>query len=165
MRYVFPCDIVLDEEELQATGRVAFNVTFPDVYGANTCGWSWEEAIEMAGDCLGVALGMYVDANEDIPHPSPVAEGQALIPAPPVVAAKLALYTAIRQQGVSLEGLADILRLDMGAVRKLLDPGYRSHITQLENALRAVGRVLVVEDAVRIPVETQSIAPIADAGN
>lgn len=165
MRYVFPCDIVLDEEELQATGRVAFNVTFPDVYGANTCGWSWEEAIERAGDCLGVALGMYVDANEDIPQPSPMAEGQVPIPAPPVVAAKLALYTAIREQGVSPEGLADILRLDIGSVRKLLDPGCRSHITQLENALHAVGRVLVIEDAVRIPVETRSIASIADAGN
>ena len=84
MRYVFPCDIVLDQEELQLTGRKAFNVTFPDVYGANTGGWSWEEAIEMAEDCLGVALGMYVAAGEDIPNPSPIAEGQVLIPVPPV---------------------------------------------------------------------------------
>ena len=49
-------------------------MTFPDVYGANTGGWSWEEALEMAGDCLGVALGMYVKAHEDIPAPSPLAE-------------------------------------------------------------------------------------------
>ena len=74
MRYVFPCDIVPDQAELQETGRKAFNVTFPDVYGANTAGWSWEEAIEMAEDCLGVALGMYVTEGEDIPDPSPIAE-------------------------------------------------------------------------------------------
>ena len=154
MRYVFPCDIVLDQEELQLTGRKAFNVTFPDVYGANTGGWSWEEAIEMAEDCLGVALGMYVAAGEDIPNPSPIAEGQVLIPVPPVVAAKLSLYTAIRKQGVSADDLADVLHIDRDAVRRLLHPGYRSHLTQLENALHALGYSLVIEDAVRIPVET-----------
>lgn len=154
MRYVFPCDIVHDEEELKTTGRVAFNVAFPDVYGANTCGWTWEEAIVMAEDCLGVALGMYMDAGEDIPHPSPTAEGQVLIPVPPIIAAKLALYTAIRKQGISAEDLADVLQLETAAVRKLLDPGYRSHLTQLESALHAVGYALVIEDAVRIPAET-----------
>ncbi len=162
MRYVFPCNIVPDAEELQTTGRAAFNVTFPDVYGANTCGWSWEEAVEMAEDCLGVALGMYVDAGEDIPQPSQVAEGQVPIPVPPVVAAKLSLYTAMRKQGVSADDLAGILQLEKEAVRKLLDPGYRSHLTQLENALHAVGYALVIEDAIRIPAETESIAQIAD---
>ena len=160
MRYVYPCEIVLDAEELQATGRVAFNVTFPDVYGANTCGWSWEEAIEMAADCLGVALGMYVNANEAIPCPSPIVEGQAPIPVPPVMAAKLALYNAIRRQGLSIDDLAGILRLEKGAVRKLLDPGHKSHLTQLEQALRAVGCALIIEDTVSIPAQIQTIAPI-----
>ena len=76
MRYVYPCNIVRDVEEERATGREAYAVTFPDVYGANTGGWSWEEALEMAKDCLGVALGMYVKAHEDIPTPSRLAEGQ-----------------------------------------------------------------------------------------
>ena len=162
MRYVYPCNIVLDEEELQATGRVAFNVTFPDVYGANTGGWSWEEAVEMAADGLGVALGMYIDANEAIPIPSPVAAGQIPIPAPPVVAAKLALYNAIRKQGLSTEALAGILQIDNRAVRKLLDPGHKSHLTQLENALRAVGCALVIEDAVRIPAQPRPISQTID---
>ena len=53
----------ISEEEERATGREAYTVTFPDVYGANTGGWSWEEALDMAKDCLGVALGMYVKAR------------------------------------------------------------------------------------------------------
>ena len=77
-----------------------------------------------------------------------------LIPVPPIIAAKLALYTAIRKQGISAEDLADVLQLETAAVRKLLDPGYRSHLTQLESALHAVGYALVIEDAVRIPAET-----------
>ena len=36
MRYAFPCNIVRDDEEAEATGREAYVVTFPDVYGANT---------------------------------------------------------------------------------------------------------------------------------
>lgn len=158
MRYVFPCDIVVDQEEFRETGREAFNVTFPDVYGANTFGWSWEEAVEMAEDCLGIALGMYVTAGEDLPTPSAIAEGQIPIPVPPVVAAKLSLYSAIRSRGISSTDLADTLQISGDAVRKLLDPGYRSHLTQLENALHALGYSLVVEDVVRIPGEINSAA-------
>lgn len=99
MRYAYPCNIARDEEEEGESGREAYTVTFPDVYGANTGGWSWEEAVEMAKDCLGVALGMYVKAREDIPAPSSLAEGQVLISVAPIVAAKLALYAAMREQG------------------------------------------------------------------
>ena len=83
MRYAYPCSIVRDEEEERATGKEAYTVTFPDVYGANTGGWSWEETLEMAKDCLGVALGMYVKAREDIPAPSPLTEGQVLVSVAP----------------------------------------------------------------------------------
>ena len=150
MRYAYPCSIVRDEEEERASGREAYTVTFPDVYGANTGGWSWKEAVEMAKDCLGVALGMYVKDREDIPVPSSLAEGQVLISVAPIVAAKLALYSAMREQGVSNVALADRLGLQEKAVRRLLDPGHRSPMTSIERALQAVGRSLVVEDSVTI---------------
>ncbi len=158
MRYAYPCSILRDEEEERATGREAYNVTFPDVYGANTGGWSWEEALEMARDCLGVALGMYVKAREDIPAPSPLAEGQVLISVAPIVAAKLALYAAMREQGISNVALALRLGLQENAVRRLLDPGHRSHITSVEKALRAVGRSLVVEDWAAVQYPEASVA-------
>ncbi len=146
MRYAYPCTIVRDEDEERASGREAYTVTFPDVYGANTGGWSWEEALELAKDCLGVALGMYVKAREDIPTPSPLAEGQVLISVSPIVAAKLALHAAMREQGITNVALAARLGLQENAVRRLLDTGHRSHITSVEKALEAVGRSLVVED-------------------
>ncbi len=150
MRYAYPCSIVRDEEEERASGREAYTVTFSDVYGANTGGWSWEEAVEMAKDCLGVALGMYVKDREDIPVPSSLAEGQVLISVAPIVAAKLALYSAMREQGVRNVALADRLGLQEKAVRRLLAPGHRSPMTSIERALQAVGRSLVVEDSVTI---------------
>ena len=146
MRYAFPCNIVRDEEEERTTGREAYVVTFPDVYGANTGGWSWQEALEMAEDCLSVALRFYVDDREDIPVPSPLADGQVLIPVPLLVAAKLTLYTAMRKQSITNVDLAAQLGLQEKAVERLLDPMRRSHISQIEKALRAVGHSLVVED-------------------
>ena len=146
MRYAFPCNIVRDEEEERTTGREAYVVTFPDVYGANTGGWSWQEALEMAEDCLGVALSFYVDNREDIPIPSPLADGQVLIPVPLLVAAKLTLYTAMRKQSITNVDLAAQLGLQEKAVDRLLDPMRRSHFSQIEKALRAVGHSLVVED-------------------
>ena len=161
MRYIFPCDIVRDEEEARETGREAYNVTFPDVPEAITCGWSWEEALEMAEDGLGVALSFYVDNREDIPIPGPLAEGQVLIPVPLIVAAKLTLYTAMREQGVTNVALAARLGLSEGAVRRLVNPLHRSHISQVEKALKAVGRSLVVED---VPAYTRQPDLVAGSG-
>ena len=159
MRFAYPCRIFPDEEEERATGRKAYNVAFPDIYGANTGAWSREQALEMAKDCLEVALGMCVKAREDIPAPSALVDGQVLISVAPIVAAKLALYTAMRDQGITNVALADRLGLQENAVRRLLDPGHRSHITSVEKALRFLGRSLVVEDrpAVEYPEESAAL--------
>ena len=159
MRYAYPCSIVRDEEEAQATGREAYNVTFPDVYGATTGAWSWEEAVYMAKGCLEVALGMYVKAREDIPAPSPLAEGQVLVSVAPIIAAKLALYVAMREQNITIVALAIRLGQQENAVRRLLDPGHRSHITSVEKALDAVGRSLVVEDRAIVQCPKTQAAP------
>lgn len=158
MRYAYPCSIVRDEEEERLSGREAYTVTFPDVYGANTGGWSWEEAVEMAKDCLGVALGMYVKAREDLPTPSPLEQGQVLISVGPVIAAKLALYSAMWEQGITNAALADRMGLQEHAVRRLLDLGCRSPMTSLEKALEAVGRSLVVEDRAAVQYPEASAA-------
>ena len=146
MRFAFPCDISLDDEEQRTTGREAYNASFPDIQGANTCGWSWQEAIEMAEDCLTVAMNFYVKRNKDLPLPSPLAKGQVLISPPPLAAASLAVYCAMREQGIPRAELARRLNLSEDAVGKLLDPRYRTHMSQLEQALKAVGRSLIIED-------------------
>ena len=150
MRYAYPCNILRDKEEERLSGREAYTVTFPDVYGANTGGWSWEEAVDMAKDCLGVALSMYVKAREDLPTPGPLEQGQVLISVAPVVAAKLALYSAMREQGLTHVALANRLGLQEKSVRRLLDPKQRSPMASVEKALEAVGRALVVEDRVAV---------------
>ena len=139
MRYAYPC--VLTPEE-----GGGFFVRFPDVPGALTCGDNRAEALLMAEDALAVALAGYVQQQRDIPLPSPVKRGQEIVTLPPLVAAKLALYTAMRQQGVTKVALAARLGLSESVVRRLVNLDHRSHISQVEKALRAVGRKLAVED-------------------
>ena len=92
----------------------------------------------MADDALVVALAVYVQQQQDIPLPSPVKRGQESVTLPPLVAAKLALYTAMRQQGITKVALATRLGLSESVVRRLVNLDHRSHISQVEKALRNV---------------------------
>ncbi len=139
MRYAYPCALTPEEGG-------GYSVAFPNVPEALTCADDRDEALAMAEDALAVALGAYVRCREDIPAPAPASPGQEIVAVPLVVAAKLALYTAMREQGVTKVGLARLMGLSEGAVRKLVNPNHRSHIRQVEKALRKVGRRLVVED-------------------
>ena len=139
MQYVYPCVLTPEDEG-------GFFVSFPDVPEALTGGDNRAEELAMAEDALAAALGMYVKEREDIPVPSIAVAGQAVVAVPAIVAAKLALYTAMRRQGISKVALAERLGLSEGAVRKLCDPDHRSHIGTVEDALRAIGRSLVLGD-------------------
>ena len=120
-------------------------VTFPDVPEAITGGANQSEALAMAEDALATALAGYVHQKRDIPAPSDPAAGQELIPVSPVVAAKLALYSAMRAQRITKVELARRLGISESAARKLTNPDHRSHVSQVHRALRAVGRSLRVE--------------------
>ena len=140
MIYTYPCDLTPDDEG-------GFLVTFPDVPEAITGGKTRAEALEMGEDALTVALAGYVIANWDIPFPSPLSEGQELISLDPVPAAKLALYNAMREHGISEAELARRLDTSESVVNKLLIPDRYTHITSVMKALRAVGHSLIIQDA------------------
>ena len=138
MMYAYPCQLTPDEDG----GLVA---TFPDVPEAITGGRNRAEALAMAEDALATALAGYVHEKWDIPTPSEAAAGQVSVPVPTVVAAKLALYSAMRVQHITKVELADRLGVSESAVRKLTNPDHRSHMGQVQKALRVVGRSLRVE--------------------
>ncbi len=138
MRYAYPCKLTPEQDG-------GFSVLFPDVPEALTCGDDAADALALAEDALAVGLGAYVRAREEVPAPGPVQPGQVTVAVPLVVAAKLALYTAMRDEGLSNVGLAARMGLSEGAIRKLLNPEHRSHIRQVEKALSKVDKRLVVE--------------------
>ena len=138
MIYAYPCQFILDEDGVLVA-------TFPDVPESISGGKDRTEALAMAEDALAVALAGYVHEKRDIPAPNAVSDGQELVAVPTVVAAKLALYTAMRAQRVTKVELASRLGISESAVRKLANPDHRSHISQVQKALREVGRSMVIE--------------------
>ena len=127
--------------EPEETGGVL--VHFVDVPEAHTFGATEAAASELALDCLIAALGGYIRLGRKIPGPSP-ARGRPIATLPPLVAAKLALYEAMRAQAITRTELARRLGLQENAVRRLLDLDHRSHIDQIDRALAALGQRLEV---------------------
>lgn len=141
MIYAYPCKLTPSEEG-------GYLVIFPDVPEAITGGATRSNALEVAEDALATALAGYVHEEWDIPEPSPLAEDQDMVSVPAVVAAKLMLYSAMRAQRITPTELASKLEISGLAARKLADPDLVSTISQVEKALRVVGRSLVVSDVV-----------------
>jgi len=137
IRYIYPA--VLEPEP----DGSAVNVSFPGVPAALTWGDDEAEAVSLAEDCLVTALYGCVRAGEPIPKPGP-ARGRPMIAVPPLVAAKLALYSAMRERGVSAAELAQRLGVKENVVRTLLHLKRRAYLGHLERALAALGVQLEV---------------------
>ena len=133
MKYVYPCDMTLDVED-----GCGFLVTFPDVPEAITGADTWDESIFLAEDALIAALTFYVNGGEDLPIPSALSDGQVLITVPPLQAAKLDLYSAMRERGVSKSDLADMLGVSESEIADLLHLYSDSTKPQVDAAMKAV---------------------------
>jgi antitoxin HicB len=118
---------------------------FPDVSEAITYGHDLPHALAMAEDALMTAFEFYFDDRMHIPQPSKPEPGQQVITLSPMVTAKLAIYEAMIEEGITQVELASRLKCDPKQVRRLLDLYHNSRLDQLEKALRALGRQLIVE--------------------
>jgi antitoxin HicB len=140
MRYAYPYELFPQSEG-------GFTVTFPDVPEAITQGDTEGEAAAMAEDALVTALSFYTDQCERLPRPSPV-RGRPVALVPPLVAAKLALHDAMLGERLTNVALARRLGTDEKTVRRLRDPLHQSRITQIDAALRVLGkRIGIVVEA------------------
>ncbi|MGE4535464.1 MAG: type II toxin-antitoxin system HicB family antitoxin [Desulfovibrio sp.] len=113
--------------------------SFPDVPEALTYGENEAFALEWAQDALHVALAGYMDDHLDIPVPSAPAPGQPIVGPSPLAGLKLALYQAMRDQGISQLRLAGLLHCDSRQVRRLLDLDHQSTVNQLMDAAEVLG--------------------------
>jgi antitoxin HicB len=128
-----------------------FTVTFPEIgYGA-TYGATWEEALRQAEDMLEEAILGMIAPGEDVPEPAPqidaaVGSGalRAPIALPALTAAKLELYREMRHAGLDEAQLAERLRWPAKKITHIFDGYHVVRLEQLEAALAALGRRLVV---------------------
>lgn len=146
MHLRYPVDI--EEHREGPPPDHGYLVTFPDLPEAIGSGEDLNQALVNAAECLDVALAGRIRDREAIPTPSPPEGRRCLVPGQ-LIAAKAALYLALREQGVSQSELARRLSIPAAMVHRLLDPRHRSRADQLDAAAAALGKRLVVsiEDA------------------
>lgn len=119
-------------------------VSFPDVPEAVTQGDDMADARSMAEEALGLALLSY--PMRGLPLPKAKTRGRDMVPVAvaPGVAAKLAVLEAFAEEGISKSELARRLGKDEKEVRRILDPWHPTKLPALTEALRAMGKRLVV---------------------
>ncbi len=120
-------------------------VSFPDLPEALTEGDDLADAQEQAADCLGEAIAGRIVRGEDFPPPRAAARGMAPVVVPPVIAAKAALYLAVREAGISRVALARRLGIQEKDVRRMLDPTAPTKFPRLLEALSALDKRVVLE--------------------
>jgi antitoxin HicB len=121
-----------------------FTVTFRDLPEAVTQGEDVAEAIAQASDCLEEAFAGRIRLEESIPEPSRTRKGEYPVPVPVLMAAKAALFLAMKEAGLTKVELAKRLKCDEKEVRRMLHPRHKSRIDRIEAALEALGKQLIV---------------------
>jgi antitoxin HicB len=126
-----------------------FHVRFRDLPEALTGGEDLPDTLAQAADCLAEAIAGRIARGDAIPRPSKSRRGDHLISVPLSLAPKLALYLAMREQGLRKTQLAERLGISETVVRRMLDPKHHTKPGKIQAALAALGKRIVVsfEDA------------------
>jgi antitoxin HicB len=119
-------------------------VNFSDLPEAITQAETTEEALREAGDCLEEAIANRIAMKLEIPNPSRPKKNQYSVSLHTNVAAKAALYLAMREKKLSNMALARKLSCDEKEIRRMLDPYYYSKLPKIECALNALGQQLEI---------------------
>jgi antitoxin HicB len=136
-QFVYPANVKRDEEGY-------FLITFPDFPEAGTDAESLEEALAEAADCLAEAVAGRIARDENISKAARKRKGQYAVALPAQIAAKAALYLAMKETRINKSDLARRLGCGIKEVQRLLDPKQPSEIQRIEEALTAIGQELIV---------------------
>jgi len=129
---------------LEPAEEGGFVVTLPDIPEAITQGEDETDSLVWALDALETILEVYMDEKIRIPHPSP-ADGRPVVILPVVAAGKVILHNTLLEAGKKKADLARMLNLAPTLVDRLLSLRHKSRIEQIETALAAFGKRLVVD--------------------
>jgi antitoxin HicB len=119
-------------------------VRFRDLPEAITSGVGKADALRQAVDCLEESIAGRIADGLTIPRPSKARKGELMATLPAGMAAKGALYLAVRDQKITNAQLARRLRVDEKEVRRMLDPRHATKLARIEEALTLLGRRLVL---------------------
>lgn len=99
------------------------------------------DAITEACDALEECIAGRIKDREEVPRPSP-AKGRPVATVDSLIAAKVLLHNELLAQEVRHVKLSAELNVDPKDIRRLVDVRHRSHIGQIDRALRKLGKRL-----------------------
>lgn len=137
MQYIYNANLEPDPDG-------GFLVTFPDVPSAISHGEDRTDAIASGREALGLALRGLINDEQALPQPSARGAHMAGIAVDPGTALKLAVIEAFLASGISKSELARRLGKNETEARRILDPDHPTKLSQIEAALAAMGREIVV---------------------
>lgn len=129
---------------LRPEKRGGFTVQFPDLPEAITSGKDRADALLQAADCLEEAIAGRIADGLDVPVPTVKRGNHVHVTLRAPMAAKVALYLAIQEAGLSNSELGRKLGLDEKEIRRMLDPRHATRLLRIQMALDFLGKRLVV---------------------
>ncbi len=120
-----------------------------DGLGGVTEGDSLREALANAVDLVWTASAWHVANGRGLPEPPP-ANGRPTIAVPTIILLKQALLDGLAEAGVTKAELARRMGVKPQRLTQLCDPAHNSRVAQLEEALEALGREVIVDVRMRV---------------
>ena len=129
---------------LKAAEEGGFIVTCRDLPQLVTQGEDKEDALLQAADAMDEVFAAYMLEDIDFPTPSKTRRREYSVAPPVETMAKAALYMAMSEAGITKVQLAKQMGIDEKEVRRLLDPHYGSKLPRIAQAIRLLGKRLVI---------------------
>jgi antitoxin HicB len=134
------------DDSPKATDGVGFVVTFPDFDWGVTQGDTEGEASEMAQDALLLMIQEHIRTGQPVPRPGrPRGKKYRMIELPAMESAKIELYNAFRDSGITKAEFARRLAIPKTTVDRLFDFRNHTRLDQLEAAFRALGKHVSIQ--------------------
>jgi antitoxin HicB len=130
--------------ELKPDGNNTIIATFPDFPEGVTFGGDEEDALFHSVDAIETCISSRMNHREPVPAPSP-AVGRHTVLLPALISAKVLLYQAMMASGVRKAELARRMNLHASQLDRMLSITRSSKIEEIERALSALGKRLVVD--------------------
>jgi antitoxin HicB len=122
-------------------------VTFPDIPEAITQGETLEDSLQHAQDALESAMEFYFEDRRRVPAPSKPKPRQRVVELPASLTAKVLLLNEMLRQKVRPAELARRIGTTPQEINRLTDIRHTTKIDRIDEALRALGKRLVLQAA------------------
>jgi antitoxin HicB len=132
---------------LKKASEGGYIVTFPDIPEAITQGETVEDSLQHAQEALESAMEFYFEDRRRVPAPSRPRPRQHVVELPASLTAKVLLLNEMLRQNIRPAELARRIGTTPQEINRLTNIRHTTKIDRIDDALRALGKRLVLQAA------------------